>query len=184
MQRGSFAAMTKNTATLFFILVSATAATAQDSLPAQMTACLQITGMLQRLACYDRVAHGISPAPAPRGNPVQRPVASAAAPAAGVVPPAVIAPAAGLGSERLPSAAPANRAPQQLLAGVASVSYDPRGHFTMTLDNGQIWRQLAGDTSVLTGSRISTVRITRGALGSYDLNVVGRNATYRVTRIQ
>jgi hypothetical protein len=28
------------------------------------------------------------------------------------------------------------------------------------------------------------VRISRGALGSYDLNVVGRNASYRVSRLQ
>jgi hypothetical protein len=177
--------MTKSIAALFFILAGSTAVVAQDSLPAQVTACLQITGMLQRLACYDRVAHTISPAPVMRSNPVPKPLASAPAPAVGVVPPvAVAAPPAGLGSERLPQAVSTNRAQQQLLAGVASISYDARGHFTITLDNGQVWRQLEGDTSMLTGSRISTVRITRGALGSYDLNVVGRNATYRITRLK
>ena len=176
--------MTRNIATLLFILVSATAAGAQDSLPSQVTACLQITGMLQRLACYDRVAHAISPAPATRSNPVPKPLASAPPAAAGAVPPvAVMAPPSGLGSERLPQAVSPSRVPQQLLAGVASISYDARGHFTVTLDNGQVWRQLEGDTTMLTGSRISTVRITRGALGSYDLNVVGRNASYRVTRL-
>jgi hypothetical protein len=71
-----------------------------------------------------------------------------------------------------------------MISGVASVSYDARGRFTITLDNGQVWRQLEGDTTVLAGSKISMVRISRGALGSYDLNIVGRNATYRVSRLQ
>jgi hypothetical protein len=52
------------------------------------------------------------------------------------------------------------------------------------LDNGQVWRQVAGDTAILQGRSISSVRISRGALGSYDLNVEGRNATYRVMRLQ
>ena len=71
-----------------------------------------------------------------------------------------------------------------MVAGVASIAYDARGRFTVTLDNGQVWRQLEGDTGVLQGARISTVKISRGALGSYDLNVVGRNASYRVLRLQ
>jgi hypothetical protein len=162
-------------------LLGGTAAQAQDTLPSQLTACLQITGMLQRLACYDRVAHTLGPAP--RSAPAQRPV-TVTAPVAMAAPPVVAAPS-GLGSERLPrttTAAP--RRSQQLVAGVAGITYDARGRFTVTLDNGQVWRQLEGDTTMLSGSRISTVRISRGALGSYDLNVVGRNASYRVSRLQ
>lgn len=173
------------TAIALLLLMMPAGAQAQD-LPAQLTACLAIPGVLQRLACYDRVAHGISP----RNVPAQRPAASApmayvppVASAAAPIP--ATAPAPGLGSERLPRQASApSRRPQELLAGVASLRYDARGRFTITLDNGQVWRQLEGDTAVLTGARISEVRISHGALGSYDLNVVGRNATYRVTRLQ
>jgi hypothetical protein len=71
-----------------------------------------------------------------------------------------------------------------MIAGVAGVSYDGRGRFTITLDNGQVWRQLEGDTAILRGTRFPAVRVSRGALGSYDLNIVGRNATYRVARLQ
>jgi len=169
-------------------MLGMTAAMAQDTLPVQLTACLQITGLLQRLACYDRVAHSVSPAP--RGVPAQRPapptapaMASAAPPAIYAAPPIAAAPAVGLGSERLPRTASGKRA-QELTAVVASVSYDARGRFTVTLDNGQVWRQLEGDTNMLQGARNSTVRISRGALGSYDLNIVGRNASYRVLRLQ
>jgi len=181
--------MTKRIASLLFLLVSAAGAAAQDSLSAQLTACLPISGMLQRLACYDRVAHSI--APAPRSAPVQRPAASPppvsyVPPIAAAAPPVVAAaPPIGLGAERLPrTASAAPRRTQELIATVASVTYDPRGRFTITLDNGQVWRQLEGDTAVLQGARNASVRISRGAIGSYDLNVVGRNASYRVLRLQ
>lgn len=169
---------------LLLLLLGATAAMAQDTLPSRLGACLRITGLLQRLACYDEVAHSVSPAPATRATPAQRPGANTALvpPAA---PPSVSAAPSGLGSERLPrTASSAPRGAQELIAGVSSISYDARGRFTVTLDNGQVWRQLEGDTAVLTGARKSTVRISRGALGSYDLNIVGRNASYRVLRLQ
>lgn len=175
--------MAKKIAVLLLMGAGATAAMAQDSLPGQLTACVAITGVLQRLACYDRVAHSISPAIAPRSVPAPKPMARTAPPAAYAAAPLAMAPPAGLGSERLPQTVAAQRN-QELIAAVTSVSYDPRGRFTVTLDNGQVWRQLAGDTSVLQGTHISTVRISRGALGSYDLNVIGRNASYRVLRLQ
>lgn len=158
------------------LLASATAAPAQESLPSQLGACLQITGMLQRLACYDGLARTVSP----MSRTAPRPATSYPPPP--VAPPPVAA-AQGLGSERLPrqaSVAP----PKQMIAGVSSISYDGHGRFTITLDNGQVWRQLEGDTAQLRGTRFPAVRISRGALNSYDLNIVGRNATYRVSRLQ
>ena len=175
--------MAKKIALLLLIGAGATAAMAQDSLPGQLTACVAIPGVMQRLACYDRVAHSVSPAIAPRSAPAQKPIARAAPSAVYVAPPLAAAAPAGLGSERLPQTAAAQRN-QELIAAVTSVSYDPRGRFTVTLDNGQVWRQLEGDTAVLQSTRISTVRISRGSLGSYDLNVIGRNASYRVLRLQ
>jgi hypothetical protein len=172
---------------LLFILVlagTATSAVAQDSLPAQLTKCLDIAGVLQRLACYDRVAHGVAPAPRTPGVASERPVLRATPPLAYAAPPvATVPPATGLGSERLPRATSVRR-PSEMVAGVSSISYDPRGHFTVTLNNGQVWRQLEGDTAVLQNPGASAVRISRGALGSYDLNVEGRNATYRVLRLR
>jgi hypothetical protein len=179
--------MSKTNVALLFMVAAATPAMAQDTLSSQLTACVQITGVLQRLACYDRVAHSLGPVPVPRSAPVQRPAPPSVAyvpPIAAAAPP-VAAPPTGLGSERLPrmaSAAP--RRAQELTAGIAGITYDARGRFTITLDNGQVWRQLEGDTAALQGVRNSTARISRGALGSYDLNVVGRNATYRVLRLQ
>ena len=177
---------TKISASLLFVLAAATPAMAQDALSSQLTACVQITGVLQRLACYDRVAHSLGPVPVPRSAPVQRaaPPPVAYAPPIAAAPP-VAAPPIGLGSERLPrTASAAPRRAQELTAAITGISFDARGRFTITLDNGQVWRQLEGDTAMLQGARNSTARISRGALGSYDLNVVGRNATYRVSRLQ
>jgi hypothetical protein len=181
--------MTK--ASVLFLMLGATAATAQGTLPVQLTACLQITGLLQRLACYDGVAHSVSPSPLLRTAPAQRPVAQSLPPAANatlpayIAPPIPAAPPTGLGSERLPrTASAAPRRAQELSAAIASVSYDARRRFTITLDNGQVWRQLEGDTGILQAPGNANVRISRGALGSYDLNIVGRNATYRVSRLQ
>jgi hypothetical protein len=177
--------MAKKIAALLLMCAGAPAAMAQDSLSGQLTACVAIPGVLQRLACYDRVAHSVSPAIAPRSVPAvaQKPVARAVPPAAYAPPPVAMAAPTGLGSERLPQTAAAQRN-QELTATVTSVSYNPRGRFTVTLDNGEVWRQLEGDTSMLQGVRNATVRISRGSLGSYDLNVIGRNASYRVLRLQ
>ena len=176
--------MTKSLLAAVLLVLSAAGVAAQDSLSTQVAACLPITGMLQRLACYDRVAHTLAPAPVPRSASLPRPPASAAPAAMALAPPVAAAPS-GLGSERLPrTASLAPKRPQEMIFGVASVNRDARGRFTITLDNGQVWRQLEGDTAELTGSKVTMVRISRGALGSYDLNIVGRNATFRVTRLQ
>jgi hypothetical protein len=167
----------------FVLVLCATSAWAQESLPVQLSGCLQISGVLQRLACYDRVAHGVVPASRMSGVAPERPALRAAPMIATAPSIAPSPPAEGLGSERLRRATPVRRA-SSMVAQVAGISYDPHGRFTVTLDNGQVWRQVVGDTAVLQGRSISTVRISRGALGSYDLNVEGHNATYRVMRLQ
>src|SRR5436190_6699420 len=119
--RAEGSVMTKRIAALFFVLMGTTAAAAQDSLPGQLTSCLAISGVLQRLACYDRVAHSLGPVP--RTAPAQRPAPPPVAYAPPV--PAAAPPPAGLGSERLPQTASAMpRRAQELTAGIASISYD------------------------------------------------------------
>lgn len=176
-------------ASVFAIAALAATAAQAQSLQQQMARCLAVTGALQRLACYDAAARdaGLS---APRGPaPAYAPPSPAyAAPAPQYAPPVqqAFAPApapSGMGSERLPSTVTRETA-KSLTAGVAGISFDPYGRFTMTLDNGQVWRQLPGDQSLLNDTHPRQVRVTHGALGSYDIQVIGRNASYRVTRLQ
>jgi|SRR5215831_3374156 len=55
------------------------------------------------------------------------------------------------------------------------------------LDNGQVWRQLDGDTAEVRDPPVDTtikVTIERGALGSYNLMIDGRNGIIKVSRIK
>jgi hypothetical protein len=180
--------MTSKTAVIFAALIGTTVAGSAQTIQVQMGKCLAIPGMLQRLACYDAVAKAM-----PGGNAARVASAPATVPAPVYVPqyapaaprPVYVPPAASFGSERLPqtaSGAPARV--DALSANVTTITYNGTGRFTVTLDNGQVWRQLPGDESIMRGTKIGLVRITRGAMGSYDLQVPGQNTTYRVSRLQ
>jgi hypothetical protein len=67
-----------------------------------------------------------------------------------------------------------------------SYSFDSYGMFVVTLENGQVWRQLSGDTVQahwnLPASRYA-VRITHGALGSFNLRVKNSPMLFKVRRV-
>jgi hypothetical protein len=181
--------------TMSFAAVSPVSA---ESLQGQLARCLRITGLLQRLACYDGVVKdaGITapasarpvpaspyataqaaPVPAPM---MAAPVLTSAAPLSAAPP---VAPS--FGSESLPRARmPPSNSAKAITAGVTNLSFDGTGHFTVSLDNGQVWRQLSGDVSILRQARVSSVHIVRSVFGSYDLSLPGLHASYRVARIQ
>jgi hypothetical protein len=79
---------------------------------------------------------------------------------------------------------PPSGSARAITAGVTNLAFDGTGHFTATLDNGQVWRQLSGDTSILRQTQVGSVRIARSVFGSYDLSLPGLHASYRVARIQ
>src|SRR5476651_2157447 len=101
--------MTKKLAALAAFAALATfPAAAQPALQVQLSHCLAIPGVLQRLACYDGVARGagISATAPPRIASTAPPLPTSAPPA--YVPRPVHTPAANFGSERL-AQPPANR---------------------------------------------------------------------------
>ena len=76
----------------------------------------------------------------------------------------------------------------ELKAGsrVASYTFDTNGLFTVTLVNGEVWRQLNGDTTYAhwfkkPESYVAT--ITGGALGSSNLRLRGDPHSYKVQRV-
>jgi hypothetical protein len=71
---------------------------------------------------------------------------------------------------------------KNLSAQVASASQNSAGHWVMTLDNGQVWRQTQDqrDFDVSPGE---TVKISTGAMGSYWLQT-NRHNWARVERVQ
>ena len=62
-----------------------------------------------------------------------------------------------------------------------------RGKGLFILDNGQVWRQLDGDTAEVRDPPPDTtwkVTIENGVLGSYNLVIEGRNQIIKVSRLK
>ena len=115
---------------------------------------------------------------------VKEPQAPAAAapvgPTAPTAPPAQVAIAQ--------PAAPARPQPvERISAAVTDYSLTPIGRFVVFLDNGQVWRQLDADTTRALFKRAAAdnkVTISRGAFGSYNLQLNESNALFKVTRVK
>ena len=75
----------------------------------------------------------------------------------------------------------------RITALVREFSKTARGQAVFVLDNGQTWRQLdADDLRVMDPEPGGVLRVTieRGAFGSYNLVIDGRNGMIRVRRIE
>jgi hypothetical protein len=156
------------TISLLVACVAASAPAFADNVLTEIQACRGL-GDAARLACFDRV--------------LARHEAAPAAPAAAVSP-AVAAPVdRSFGAERLPNAERPQQ-PETMTAKVVSISYNAFKKFTITLDNGQVWRQNESDSPVAHFDATDTVRITRGFLDSYNLKVDGGWGIFKVKRIK
>jgi hypothetical protein len=72
-------------------------------------------------------------------------------------------------------------------AKVSEYAYNPFGKFIVFLENGQVWKQIQGDSDHARFRRKAadnTVTISRGFLGSYNLSINGSSRIYKVTRIK
>jgi hypothetical protein len=126
--------------------------------------CTQIKDSLERLVCFDKA------------------FAAAAAPAAPIVaaaPTPAPAPAAtpALGDEQVKRPeGKQDESPLEVDATVTAMKGLPGDLARITLDNGQVWEQL--QASVRFDVRVGdTVRIKKGALGSYRMSRVSRGAS-------
>jgi hypothetical protein len=104
--------------------------------------------------------------------------------------PAARLPQQQFGQEDLRSAraSPASRGPvKRLTARVMNFSISPTGYFTVELDNGQVWRQVDGDTNYArfrTPASRNLVNIEHGFLRSYNLHIQGGSQSYKVHRVR
>ena len=86
----------------------------------------------------------------------------------------------GLRSKPLP-------APEAISARMASYEFNKYRRFTVTLDNGQVWRQIDGDdllASWTKSPRSYRVVITHGLFGSYNFQVLENGGLFRVRRVR
>jgi hypothetical protein len=68
---------------------------------------------------------------------------------------------------------------------MASYRFTKDGYFTITLENGQVWRQVVGDTTYAHWNKPAgsyVVHITEGFLNSYNLQVKNAPGLYKVLR--
>ncbi|MDE2267087.1 MAG: hypothetical protein KGL29_14390 [Alphaproteobacteria bacterium] len=74
----------------------------------------------------------------------------------------------------------------RISAAVTRYWIDSQGYFVVSLGNGQVWGQLDGDDSFahFRKSGENTVVISRGFLGSYNLQLNGLGENYKVKRIK
>jgi hypothetical protein len=71
-------------------------------------------------------------------------------------------------------------------ARMADYRFDRNGIFTVTLENGQVWQQLDGDSRAVHWTRDPhsySVTISKGAFRSFNLTVKGSPAFYKVRRL-
>ena len=72
-------------------------------------------------------------------------------------------------------------APPVAVSALSSVTYDGRGAFIATLENGQVWREADAADLPKPRFRIGTkVTITPGALSSYNLRTEENSQSYKV----
>ncbi|HKS58359.1 MAG TPA: hypothetical protein VJS12_23885 [Steroidobacteraceae bacterium] len=148
-------------------------------------ACADEADDAQRLRCFDAVVANMRKAPPPAATVAAAPPAAAspAAPAA-----AAPQPAAGTVTAEQKFGARGDIKPDrhedlsELNGTVSALGAKPHGELIVTLDNGQVWAEIA------TNSRVKlkvgdTVKIERGALGSFLL-VAPNGRSSRVARIR
>jgi hypothetical protein len=166
-------------------------ASAADELRLALDNCRSLANDGERLACYDRAAGRIlAQAPEPAATAA---TPAAAAPAAATAATATVAaPSPGdadnFGRERALAAEEAKRKEQEtraigeLSANVTDIDTRVDGLMTITLDNGQVWRQTRPDSMF----RLKTgdpIRIQPGAMKSFILSGPSNRST-RVSRVQ
>lgn len=82
-----------------------------------------------------------------------------------------------------PLSGTASTATRESAGRMKSYSFDRYGIFTVTLENGEVWRQISGDSSFARWKEPAqryTVKITKGLLGSYNLQVRNSAGLFKV----
>ncbi len=95
------------------------------------------------------------------------------------------------GSDNLPSTHQKEEAAtaelDSISAGVTEYAFTPFGKFIVFLDNGQVWRQLEGDSDralFRKSPKDNKVTISRGFIGSYNLTINDSSKVYKVDRVK
>ena len=178
-----------------FLILCAAQAAPEDGLASEVIGCSALPDGSAQLACYNRIAArlkasvspqtSIAPAPAVQASPAPQAPAQLQA-VASSTPRPVLGTPEDFGKEGLRFQAEMPAELDHITARVATVTVNYFHFFTVTLDNGQVWRQVDGDTRVarFKNDRTEIVTITRGFLDSFHLAIQGAWGDYEVKRIK
>lgn len=159
---------------LFVLLFASSAALADD---AAILRCRAITDASARLACYDALVVAVSGAGANVGRMSEK---TAAPQAAAAKPSASLQPQDKFGLEQKIASKDEIDAIESYIPG----SFEGwTGRSSIRLANGQVW-QIADDSARAHYVDNPKVRIRRGALGSFYLEIQGTNVSPKVRRVQ
>ena len=166
----------------------------EDALHA-LDACAATTDEHARVVCYDRIAPQLKAALGAPHPPTEAEQKSwfgfdignifGSGPAQQTTPQQ-------FGSENLPAPPPPPGEPpppgpiDSITAKVTNYAMDPFGKFVIFTDNDQVWQQLQGDSehAIFHKGGGDTVTISRGVLGSYNLQINDSNKVFKVKRIK
>jgi len=149
---------------LSIALLGLAATAAQAATDADLQRCRALAEAAARLACYDAIVPSVAaPTPAP----------VAAAPAAAPEP------AAAFGFE----ARAWEKTPETIESRISG-PFDGWGpNSLIRLDNGQVWQVSDGSRGVM-AARDPKVRVSRGTMGTFFLEIEGKRQAPRVRRVE
>lgn len=176
------------------MLIPILAAALMQPTPAEaaMTACLGKPDA-ERLACFDAAASLLEGASVGADSaPVEAPRPPVIGARAETAPPrAVPMTEAAPDPSSRPSSdfglAKRDDRKEPLIVAIQSVELNGRGKATVTLSDGQVWRQLNSDSVTISrgrAKRAESATIKRGALGSYRMTIEPSGRTIRVKRLR
>lgn len=146
---------------IFCLFVNSTSVNAQGS---ELSQCVSITENEKRLACYDRLAGFEIP------NAADGAVVS-------------VSNDSTFGAESLRrTTLSKGQQKEEILASITKLVRNARDYATITLSNGQVWRQSEVSNISLKENNMVTVR--KGALGVYYLSKTTSKRKLRVKRIK
>jgi len=163
---------------------------ADQSVAEAVKQCAQTPNSLQRLVCFDGIASRLqdySDDVLPRARVTPSAPANLAAEAPPVTSAMPISPANAVDlpfepNNRVEDFGRVEIVKDTLLASVAALTYDRNDYFTVTLNNGQMWRQTeVSRIKIDVGDRIE---IEEGVFGSFILTSEASNRTARVKRVK
>ena len=168
---------------------AATQTTDGAELPQELIDCREMTSSVARLDCYDQLvdARATSSSDSVDTGTDENDAPAAAATTAAAATPAVEVSQEALfgksGTAMRKSVQEATGAAEikQIEARVSKIKTSATGYAVITLDNGQVWKQI--DSSRLRLSGNDQVTIRRAAFGSFMLRKTGKKTIMRVKRI-